>query len=305
MRIVVVDDDPGSLLVAQASVVALGHECLTAADGDTAWELIQQTAPDVVVTDRSMPGLDGLDLCRRIRETAGDRYTYLVLLTSYKERADVLVGMQAGADDYVTKPLDPFDLETRLLAAQRVTSLHTELARARRALADQARTDPLTGLRNRLELSRDLQRLHDLSQRYDRDYCLVLGDIDHFKHYNDSSGHQAGDDALTQVARALQHGVRDVDTVYRYGGEEFLILLPETSSTAATIAIERLLGAVRGLEPTGGPVTMSFGIAAYRPARLLSSAALLAEADGALYAAKAGGRDRLVVAGGACAERVP
>jgi diguanylate cyclase (GGDEF)-like protein len=305
VRILVVDDEPGSRLVAQATVVALGHECLAAPDGDAAWALIQQHAPDVVVTDRSMPGLDGLALCRRIREAADDHYTYVVLLTSLKERADVLAGMHAGADDYVTKPLDPFDLETRLLAAERVTGLHAELARARIELATLARTDPLTGLRNRLELSGDLERLHALSQRYDRDYCLVLGDIDHFKRYNDSFGHPAGDDALRQVARALDHGVRDVDSVYRYGGEEFLILLPETSAAAATVAIERLLASVRGLAPTGGPVTMSFGIAAYRPSRLLNSGALLAEADGALYAAKAGGRDRLVVAEDARAERVP
>ncbi|MEW1808960.1 response regulator [Pseudarthrobacter sp. NPDC080039] len=130
MRVLVVDDDPGSLLVARAAVEQSGHECITAPDGDTAWELYRSHQPHVVVTDLKMPGLDGLSLCRAIRTAETDNYTYLVLVTSHGSRNDVLAGMDAGADDYVTKPLDPFHLHTRLLAAQRVTTLHAELADA-------------------------------------------------------------------------------------------------------------------------------------------------------------------------------
>ncbi|WP_284978494.1 response regulator [Arthrobacter sp. fls2-241-R2A-200] len=130
LKVLVVDDDPGSLLVAQAAVEQSGHECFTAADGDTAWDLYQTRRPHVVVTDLQMPGMDGLSLCRAIRSADGDAYTYVVLVTSHGSREDVLLGMEAGADDYVTKPLDPFLLHTRLLAAHRVTALHADLADA-------------------------------------------------------------------------------------------------------------------------------------------------------------------------------
>src|SRR6476661_6893568 len=130
LRVLVVDDDPGSLLVAQAAVEQSGHECLSAADGDIAWDLYQTWRPHVVVTDLQMPGKDGLSLCRAIRAAGEDAYTYVVLVTSHGSREDVLAGMEAGADDYVTKPLDPFLLQTRLLAAHRVTALHADLADA-------------------------------------------------------------------------------------------------------------------------------------------------------------------------------
>lgn len=130
LKVLVVDDDPGSLLVAQAAVEQSGHECLTAANGDIGWDLYQRGRPHVVVTDLQMPGMDGLSLCRAIRAAEGDAYTYVVLVTSHGSREDVLAGMGAGADDYVTKPLDPFLLHTRLLAAQRVTALHADLADA-------------------------------------------------------------------------------------------------------------------------------------------------------------------------------
>jgi signal transduction histidine kinase len=130
MRVLVADDDPGSLLVARAAVEQSGHECITAVDGDAAWELYRSHRPHVVVTDLKMPGLDGLSLCRAIRAADTDAYTYLVLVTSHGSRDDVLAGMDAGADDYVTKPLDPFHLQTRLLAAHRVTTLHADLSDA-------------------------------------------------------------------------------------------------------------------------------------------------------------------------------
>ncbi len=240
MRVLVADDDLGSRLVAQAAAQAQGHHCVTAADGREAWRLMSQFRPDVLISDRDMPGLDGLTLCRQIRNSEQDGYTYIVLLTALGDPAEVTAGMQAGADDYLTKPLDPFELQTRLLAANRVTALHAELAAARSALLQQANTDPLTGLRNRLGLAADLEQLDHHSQRYGHSYCVAMCDIDFFKAYNDTYGHPAGDQALRSVAAILGDQVRKGDRLYRYGGEEFLILLPEQGVVEASAALERV-----------------------------------------------------------------
>ena len=241
MKVLVADDDPGSLMVARAAVERSGHDCLTAADGDEAWALYLEHQPDVVVTDWMMPGMDGLALCRAIRAREADLYTYIVLLTSQGSRDDVLAGLEAGADDYVTKPLDPFVLHARLLVALRVTTLHADLAHYRKVLSQQARTDPLTGLHNRLKLSEDLEQLHARSERYAEEYCVAMCDVDNFKSYNDIYGHQAGDLALRAVAAALVGEARKSDGVYRYGGEEFLLVLPNQSQPGAKAFMERAL----------------------------------------------------------------
>lgn len=297
MRVLVADDDLGSRLVAQSAVSARGHECITAADGDEAWRLMEQFRPDVLVTDRDMPGLDGMTLCRRIRESEQHGYTYIVLVTSLDDPDQVTIGMQAGADDYLTKPLNPFALQTRLLAAARVTRLHAELGLAREALVRQAHTDPLTGLSNRLGLADDLEQLHHVSERYGHSFCLAMCDIDHFKAYNDTYGHPAGDQVLRIVATTIRDQVRSGDRVYRYGGEEFLILLPQQSAGDALAALERVRSQLHGLAVPHrgvGPaavLTISAGLAACEPGRRTSSSSLLAAADTALYQAKRSGRD--------------
>ncbi|MDQ0211702.1 diguanylate cyclase response regulator [Arthrobacter sp. SRS-W-1-2016] len=301
MKVLVADDDYGSRLVAKAAVEQSGHECIVAADGSSAWELYRQHRPQVVVTDLMMPGLNGLELCRAIRSAEEDSYTYLVLVTSKDAREDVVAGMHAGADDYVAKPLDPFALHTRLLVAQRVTSLHTDLARYRAALAEQARTDPLTKLHNRLKLSEDLERLHDRSARYGTDYSLAICDVDNFKRYNDLYGHQAGDLALQSVAASLAAQGRESDGIYRFGGEEFLFLLPGQTVSGAEARLARALEAVRGLgiAHSGNPsgtLTLSAGLSAFVPDHRVSSERLLKEADMALYTAKSAGRNRVEVA---------
>ena len=311
MRVLIADDDLGSRLVAKAALQAQGHECLTAADGDEAWRLMTQSNPDVLVTDRDMPGLDGLDLCRRIRASHQEGYTYIVLLTGLDDPDEITAGMQAGADDYLTKPLDPVALRARLLAASRVTALHAELARARAALVAQANTDPLTGLRNRHGLAADLAQLDHLSLRYGRSYCIAMCDIDSFKAYNDAYGHPAGDQALRTVAAVLTEVARQGDRVYRYGGEEFLVLLPEQDVAGAAAALERMrahLMAIGIAHPAGGPagvLTISAGLAACSASQRVPSREVLAEADRALYEAKRGGRDRVAVAPDARVEAVP
>ncbi len=298
MKVLVADDDFGSRIVAESVVRGLGHECLTVADGTGAWELIRSECPDVLISDRGMPGMDGLELCRRVRGHDG-RYTYIVLLTAHAKPEDVLAGMLAGADDYLTKPLDPMALQARLLAAGRVTDLHSELARTRAELSLQARTDPLTGLRNRLSLNADLEDLHRVSARYGRSYAVALCDVDLFKAYNDRYGHPAGDRALVVVAATLVDQLRDVDMVYRYGGEEFLVLLPEQSVEGAAVAMERVR---RGLETARvehlagvpeGVLTLSVGISGPRAGSQRSAEELLSAADDVLYEAKALGRNQV------------
>lgn len=303
MKVLVADDDPGSLLVARAAVERSGHECLAAADGDQAWAMYLEHRPDVVVTDWMMPGMDGLALCRAIRDRELDLYTYIVLLTSQGSRDDVLAGLESGADDYVTKPLDPFVLHARLLVARRITTLHADLAHYRKVLSQQARTDPLTGLHNRLKLAEDLEQLHVRSVRYGEQYSLAKCDVDNFKAYNDIYGHQAGDLALRAVAAELAGQVRKSDGVYRFGGEEFLLVLPHQSLKSAKAHLERALVAVRELaiphqgDPSGG-LRLSAGIATFLPGQGLDVEILLGQADAALYAAKAAGRNRVELASG-------
>jgi diguanylate cyclase (GGDEF)-like protein len=301
VKVLVADDDPGSLLVAKAAVESYGHHCLAAADGDEAWALYLEHQPDVVVTDWMMPGMDGLALCRAIRARETELYTYIVLLTSQGSRDDVLAGLEAGADDYVTKPLDPFVMHARLLVALRVTTLHTDLAHYRKVLSQQARTDPLTGLHNRLKLSEDLEQLHARSHRYAEGYCLAMCDVDNFKSYNDIYGHQAGDLALRAVAAALVSQARKTDGVYRFGGEEFLLVLPNQTQAGAGAFMERALDTVRDLEiaHSGDPMgqlTLSAGISAFTAEHPVDAEQLLGEADAALYAAKAAGRNRVELA---------
>ena len=301
MKVLVADDDPGSLLVARAAVEGSGHDCLVAADGDEAWETYLEHQPDVVVTDWMMPGMDGLALCRAIRAREADLYTFVVLLTSQDSRDDVLAGLEAGADDYVTKPLDPFVLHARLLVARRITTLHADLAHYRKVLSRQARTDPLTGLHNRLKLAEDLEQLHARSVRYGEEYSIAMCDVDNFKAYNDIYGHQAGDLALRAVAAALSAQARASDGVYRFGGEEFLLVLPHQGGHGAKASMERALDTVRELAlphrgDASGELRFSAGIATFTPGQAADVEILLGRADSALYAAKAAGRNRVELA---------
>jgi diguanylate cyclase (GGDEF)-like protein len=304
MRILIADGDDAVRSTVRTLVEDLGHEAVEARDGDEAWELFTRLQPEMVVLDRLLhPGPNGLELCRRIRANEGDTLNYasIILLTSLRSRQDVLDCLEAGADDYVAKPLDPFVLHARLLVARRVTLLHHEMRRYRAELALQAATDPLTGLNNRLRLDEELDRQHAISTRYERAYSLALCDIDHFKLFNDTYGHQAGDDALQRIAAVLAGSGRRGEGVYRYGGEEFLLVLPEQGAEPAQLALERLRGVVEalaipnpGTEP--GVLTMSVGISSFVPGSGWDAEQLLGFADAALYRAKAAGRNRVEVA---------
>jgi two-component system chemotaxis response regulator CheY len=301
VRILVVDDEPPSRLVVQAAVQRLGHEAVAAEDGERGWQRFNQAKPDVLITDLLMPRVDGLELCRRVRADARAGYTYIILVTGLGERADVIRGMEAGADDYLVKPVDLFALRTRLIAAERVTGLHADLDRHRAELAHLARHDPLTRLGNRRSLQEDLAVLDARSRRYGRRFAVAVCDIDRFKAYNDRYGHQAGDEALRAVAATMAGQVRSGDGVYRYGGEEFVLVLPEQTLQNARVAVERVRTAVEQLaiaHHAGGPpgvVTLSAGIAAFCPGDAASIEELLKRADAALYQAKAAGRNQVAL----------
>ncbi len=311
MKVLVVDDDPVSLMLAATVVETLGHDVSTATSGIAAWELLEGTHFDVLVTDREMPGLDGLALCERVRARASadqsssdGGYCYVVVLTGHDSAEEAYAGICAGADDYLTKPLNGHELRLRLVSAQRVTDMHRRLTRqhqelnaigeAQHALA---RRDVLTLLPNRLALQEHLDRLDANARRYGRGFSLAVLDIDHFKSVNDVAGHAAGDEVLRRLAAALLGRVRETDGLYRYGGEEFVHVVETSSPSAAHAAVERLRAAVAelALPHEGRPgqhVTVSAGVATSADGAGVASQALLEQADAALYAAKQTGRDR-------------
>lgn len=285
LGVLVVDDDPVVRLTVGAILERLGHDCLLAGDGAEALASFEREAPAVVITDWSMPGLDGTALTARIRERAGAGYTYVIVLTGEADEQAALEAMKAGADDLLVKPLDAAALERQLVAAQRVIGLHE-------AMRADARVDALTGIPNRRAMNEELAALAARTQRYGHQLAVVLFDLDRFKAFNDLAGHLAGDQVLSEVATTLRRSLRGSDSIYRYGGEEFLALLPGQDVEHAAIAAERLCQAVRRLElehPAGGRLTVSGGVAALRFGE--SGEQLLARADGALYEAKRSGRD--------------
>lgn len=317
MKILIADDDPTSRLLLNKIATLQGHECVLAPDGAKAWDLLLRENVEVLLTDWMMPGLDGPELCRRVREDVTDRYVYVVLTTGLGDRQRVLEGMNAGADDYLVKPVDPFALQTRLVAAQRVTALHrqvahfrSELERANMDLLGQSLTDALTGLGNRRRLEQDLAQTHAWAGRSGRNYGLCIFDIDYFKLYNDHYGHLAGDEALRRVAQCLRSNVRGADRAYRYGGEEFLVLMPECDVEQASGVARRASKAVADMDIVHESrpsepriVTLSVGVASWTPESLLTERDLIGQADLALYESKSQGRNRVTVAAGDLAAR--
>ena len=309
MKILIAEDDAVSRTILRRAVEKIGHECLAAADGEEAWSLYKENPDlDVIISDWMMPGVDGLELCRRVRGDNRDGYTYFIFLTALGDREHLLQGLEAGADDYLSKPLDRDELGMRLTSALRVTELHRRLAvqneeleQLNRMLFEQSRQDPLTSLGNRLRLREDLQVLQSRADRYGHSYAVVLCDVDFFKAYNDRYGHLAGDDVLRRVAATFSSGLRTGDTAYRFGGEEFLLVLPEQDAATATAITERLRRAVEDLgipHADGlplGVVTVSAGVAV--SAQAGAADGLLKAADRALYAAKESGRNRVSRAG--------
>ncbi len=307
MKVLAVDDSAAYRRLLEQAVTGLGHDCIAVEDGIRAWELFQSGGVDVVISNWMMPGMEGDELCRRIRQS-DHPYAYFILFSAREGKRNVMHGMEAGADDYLPKPLDEDELEACLVAAERVTSLYRRLAeqqgeleRLNHDLYEQSRQDSLTGVGNRLRMEEDLETTEGNVGRYGQGYAVALCDVDHFKAYNDSRGHPAGDEVLRLVATALRRTCRRGDAVYRYGGEELLVLLPGQSQELAVAAAERMRDAVEALaipHPHGEPapvVTISIGVAVREVARKGGVEEVLREADEALYRAKRDGRNSVVV----------
>ena len=301
MRILIADDDAMQRRILATSLAKAGHEIEMVSDGEAAWARLERGDVRMVISDWMMPGIDGTELIRRIRATAGQRYVYTLLLTALDRQDDLLRGLEAGADDYLTKPVDLRELTARVAIGERILRLEDDRLRSHERLAVMARYDGLTGLLNRQAIQERAEAEAHRAARLRRPWSIVLFDIDHFKNVNDTFGHLDGDLVLRAVAGVLIDQKRPYDWAGRWGGEEFLLLLPETSLSEAVGVAERIRGAVDGRQLAGPQdtpihVTISAGVASAGTAARPHIDALLREADTALYEAKAGGRNRVVAA---------
>ena len=314
MKILIADDSIVSRHLLDATLRRWGYEVVVACDGNEAWQILQsENAPKIAILDWMMPGLTGPEVCRRVRATAKDKdiYTYILLLSSKSQREDLIEGMESGADDYLTKPFDQHELQVRLRPGVRILELQHELISAREELRDQATKDFLTRIWNRSSildiLSRELQR----GIRENRPVGLVLADLDKFKSVNDTYGHFAGDAVLREFVRRMSGSIRPYDAIGRYGGEEFLIVLPGCDVNVTEKQAERMREALANdpmwFNEEAQLVTCSFGATAWVPGVPATEEALIRVADDALYAAKRQGRNRVVFLPftGAALEAVP
>ncbi len=296
MRILIADDDPVSRRLLQGALTRLGHEVTAVADGVAAVSALSVPgAPELAILDWMMPGLDGLTVCREIRRRP-EPYVYVILLTARDRREDMVIALDAGADDFLTKPFDPVELRARLHSGQRILDLQQRLVDTQVALRHQAMHDHLTGLYNRRmildELSRALERMRDEG----RPISVAIADIDHFKRVNDSLGHAAGDAVIQSVGSRIRDVLRTYDAVGRYGGEEFLLVLPGSDGSIVREIAERARLRVAA-EPivsgtTSLSVSISIGVSWADPVDA-TSAALIEAADAAMYRAKQAGRNRV------------
>jgi diguanylate cyclase (GGDEF)-like protein len=302
-RVLVVEDDRVSSTLLEKTLSRAGYNVTAVENGLKALELFAKGFYPIMLTDWVMPEMGGPELCQRIRESVTDGYVYIILLTARDSKEDIVAGLKAGADDYLTKPFHPAELIARLNTGKRIVSLERSLKKANEEIRLLSITDPLTGSYNRTYLTDRLPKELQRAIRYGHALSLILCDIDHFKKVNDTYGHLAGDEVLRVFAGRLRSSTRkDVDWVARFGGEEFLIVLPETLLDRATAVAERLRKGVSSypVKISSGQdlhISASFGVAGFQPGidqGEVTQEKLLGQADQLLYKAKEQGRNRVI-----------
>ena len=301
-RVLIAEDDPVSCHLLKSFLVKWDYDVAVVTDGMAALRILEgDDTPRLAVLDWMMPGMEGVQICQRIRERKDRPYVYVLLLSARSEKRDLLRGLELGADDYLTKPFDSEELRARLLVGERILSLQDDLIAAREELRFRATHDLLTGISNRGTVMDALRNELSRQVREQKSFGVILVDIDHFKNVNDTYGHLCGDEVLQAVARRMRECMRPYDTVGRYGGEEFLIIA-SAADARGTLALAERIRSVLESKPVvtqAGEVriTASLGAAMSTDARGADPQTLLRLADKALYRAKDQGRNRAELAG--------
>ena len=299
--ILLAEDDPISRRLFKKILVKEGFAVMAVENGRKALDLIRLQFFPIVLTDWQMPEMEGPELCRAIRKENPDRYVFIVMLTSKASKDDIISGLSAGADDYLTKPAHYAELVARIKTGIRILELEKSLKAAADEIQLLSITDPLTGIYNRGYINERLPQEIRRSNRYGRDLSVVLCDIDHFKKVNDTHGHLVGDAVLKAFVGCITSVIRQqVDWMGRYGGEEFLVVLPETNQAGAMVVAERLRESVQNcktqIDGSTIPITASFGVTGFSPQaghEILKPEVLLQRADALLYEAKDAGRNQV------------
>jgi len=300
MRLLIAEDDLASRIMLEGLARSWGYDVIAVEDGEAAWQVLQEDDPPrLLLLDWMMPRLDGLSLCFRLREQDSHDPPFVILLSARSEIDDIVRGLEAGANEYISKPISNAELHARLHVGKRMLDLQTELKQVHEKLAYQAYHDALTGLLNRGAVIEELDQEVARVARQSQSVCIGMCDIDHFKKVNDTHGHQAGDAVLQEVAQRMGLTLRPYDKVGRYGGEEFLFVL-SVDPELAHIPLERLRRAIADTpfvhNDISLSITVSCGAVIFTPAEDgRGSEALIAAADSALYQAKEAGRNRTVV----------
>ena len=299
MKVLIADDSATSRAMLRAALVKWGYEVVMAENGAEAWDILAKPdAPPMAILDWVMPYLTGPEVCRKVRETRREPYTYILLLTSKNSKDETVEGLEAGADDYIVKPFNQQELSVRLRCGKRIIDLQLSLMEAREELREKASKDLLTMLPNRAAIMGTLEQEVSRCHRDHRSVGVILLDIDYFKRVNDTFGHFAGDAVLRETAARLRNCMRPYDQVGRYGGEEFLVVLPNCELEQATNQAERMrqrLQESKVLADAGTEISISasFGVT-ISDLSGRSPDLFVRVADEALYRAKAGGRNRVV-----------
>ena len=305
VRILIADDHEDNVELLKARLEARGYEIIEAYDGEQALEKIKAERPDLILLDVMMPKMDGMEVARRVKADDDLPFTPIIMQTALDSTENKVEGLGAGADDYITKPINFLELEARISSLLRIKKLQNDLEHRERELAEMnvrllriAQVDGLTGLDNRRHLEERLQEMFEHAERLNEPLSCVMCDIDHFKSVNDTYGHQAGDMVLREFAEILKSEAREIDRIGRYGGEEFVLLLPGTVLDAAVTFAERVREAVEHhtfeFENRTIRRTASFGIAGWPHPDVGHREALIKAADDALYVAKELGRNRVI-----------